>query len=197
MYWVTNCCEFLVLLVFLVFTFVIFWVNTHLLSGGTLKICLCIPYPPNLHPHHHLRSSTEAHMISYSPLLDLKWFSLVWEMCLVTCSFDRTNDFVVFQSNAAARGSLPAAVGRCSVSQCPGSVTAGRHARTRATRWTVPVSTAYSRPPLRYLTSITRLISGKNSSTLDLFALGWSDHSWMALNAGVNAPSMFKGHTGT
>lgn len=54
--------------------------------------------------------------------------------------------FVVFQSNAAARGSLPAAVGRCSVSRCPGIVTAGQHVRTRVTRWTVPVSIVHSSP---------------------------------------------------
>lgn len=58
--------------------------------------------------------------------------------------------FAVFQSNAAARGSSPAAAGRCSVSPCPGSVTAGRHARTRATRWTVPVSTPAMLPDMRH-----------------------------------------------
>lgn len=56
-----------------------------------------------------------------------------------------------FQSSAAAPGSSPAAVGRCSVSPCPGSATAGRRARTRATRWTAPVSTA----PLGLLTPPT------------------------------------------
>lgn len=64
---------------------------------------------------------------------------------LVTCRFDHANS-LVFQSSAAALGSLPAAVGRCSVSQCPGSVTAGQHVRTRATRWTVPVSIAHLSP---------------------------------------------------
>lgn len=54
------------------------------------------------------------------------------------------NSLVVFQSSAATLGSLPAAVGRCSVSRCPGSATAGKYARTKVTRWTVPVSIAQS-----------------------------------------------------
>lgn len=58
--------------------------------------------------------------------------------------FDHMSTLVAFQSNAAALGSLPAAVGRCNVSQCPGSVTAGQHVRTRVMRWTVPVSIAHS-----------------------------------------------------
>lgn len=66
------------------------------------------------------------------------------------CRFNHINPlffFVcVFQSSAAAPGSLPAAVGRCSVSRCPGSVTAGQRVRTRVTRWTVPVSAAHLSP---------------------------------------------------
>lgn len=95
-------------------------------------------------PHHHL---TKAHVASFSPLLDLKmFFSLVWKKGSVTCRFNHTKSLVVFQSSAAALGSSPAAVGRCNVSQCPGSATAGQHARTRVTRWTVPVSIAHLSP---------------------------------------------------
>ena len=45
-----------------------------------------------------------------------------------------------FQSCDVTRGSSPARVGRCSASPCPGSATDGQPARTRAMRWTAPVS---------------------------------------------------------
>lgn len=90
----------------------------------------------------------KSHVASFSPLLDtdFKTFFSCLEKGFVTCRFDHTNSLVVFQSSAAALGSLPAAVGRCSVSQCPGSVTAGQHVRTRVTRWTVPVSITHLSP---------------------------------------------------
>lgn len=58
-----------------------------------------------------------------------------------THASDHSKCFVVFQSSAATPGSSPVAVGRCNVSPCPGSVTAGQHVRTKVTRWTVPVRT--------------------------------------------------------
>lgn len=86
--------------------------------------------------------------ISYS--ITVASFSLLRQLemvfsCLETALTTGTPP-VVFQSSAAALGSSPAAVGRCSVSRCPGSVTAGRHARTRVTSWTVPVSIALLSP---------------------------------------------------
>lgn len=105
-------------------------------------------------PIRHLRhlillTALKAHTAPFRLLhSEFKWFSLLRKKALVMCRFNHTNPLFlcVFQSSAAAPGSLPAAVGRCSVSRCPGSVTAGQRVRTRVTRWTVPVSTAHLSP---------------------------------------------------
>lgn len=126
------------------------------------------PIPPKSSPHHHLRSHTAFHDHDHFHAHDQM---VAWKKHFVTCSFDHTTCFVVFQSNAATRGSLPAAAGRCSVSQCLGIATAGQHVRTRVTRWTVPVSIAHPgpfTPPFCYIKSITHLISRKNGDTQDL-----------------------------
>lgn len=92
-------------------------------------ICICL-HPPNIWDLSIMRLCAD---FSWFPFAALRFWP-------------HSGTFVVLQSSAASPGSLPAVVGRCSVSPCPGSVTAGRRVTTRVTKWTVLVSIADRSP---------------------------------------------------
>lgn len=147
-----------------------FWINGGDLGQGwevspTVIITTSV-FLPQLSPtsscfHLHLPPSPQH--LRPSRHVTLRWLQLI-SLCR---AWPHSGLFVVFQSSAAARGSLLAAVGRCSVSPCPGSVTAGRRVTTRATRWTVLVSIADRR-------SFTSLLLPNNHNRIDL----WKEYSY-------------------
>lgn len=118
---------------------------------------------------------------SFHPALEYK----------IVVSFERgrrhTNSLVVFQSSAAALGSLPATVGRWSVSRCPGSATAGQRVTTRVTRWTVPVSIARGSPFVLQPAVLRNHPQQDWCLERNSYTSGRLDHSWADLYTGVNA----------
>lgn len=108
------------------------------------KKSVCVSWPHIFTPPPFNKSSRGLLRSSPGPLKC--FFSCLEERHRSRAGLTTQNLLLYFQSSAAAPGSSPAAVGRCNVSQCPGSATAGQHARTRVTRWTVPVSIAHLSP---------------------------------------------------
>lgn len=125
-------------------------------------------------PHHHLRFHYFLEALQVFHCLEK-----------IMRTFDHTSPVVVFQSSAAAPSSLPAAVGRCSVSRCPGNVTAGRRVKTRVMNWNVPVSVPHFCPFIPNMLHNTNnpwLIKLNNNNTKDVLMCGWSSLGWGPLD---------------